>query len=244
MRSWAPRSTPAFASSTARRCTGDPRSGSGRRWPRGAPTRWSRRRSGRPTRRRPAPVRGPAPMVRADRPPAGPQPRRLAVAPRLDGAGARRRADRLARRDDLPAVGVRRARDGHADGPDPRRAGAVQPRRGPERPTGSCRSPRSSGSACSRCGRSARARAATTLPAGARRRRPHGLARGAAPLVPRGPRVTAAIPATSSAAHAIANAAAGGAPPLDPALRQHIGQLVARRLMTGNQLAGRRVEEA
>ena len=40
------------------------------------------------------------------------------------------------------------------------------------------------------------------------------------------PRVTVAIPATSSAAHAIANAAAGEAPPLDPALRERIGQLV------------------
>ena len=39
------------------------------------------------------------------------------------------------------------------------------------------------------------------------------------------PRVTAAIPATSSPAHAAANAAAGGAPPLDPALRARIGQL-------------------
>ena len=39
------------------------------------------------------------------------------------------------------------------------------------------------------------------------------------------PRVTVAIPATSSAAHAAANAAAGGAPPLDPALRERIGRL-------------------
>ena len=41
------------------------------------------------------------------------------------------------------------------------------------------------------------------------------------------PRVTVAIPATSSAAHATANAAAGVAPPLDPALRERIGRLAA-----------------
>ena len=41
------------------------------------------------------------------------------------------------------------------------------------------------------------------------------------------PRVTVAIPATSSAAHAAANASAGGAPPLAPALRERIGRLAA-----------------
>ena len=41
------------------------------------------------------------------------------------------------------------------------------------------------------------------------------------------PRVTAAIPATSSPAHAEANAAAGGAPPLDPRIRERIRELVA-----------------
>ena len=40
------------------------------------------------------------------------------------------------------------------------------------------------------------------------------------------PRVTVAIPATTSAAHAAANAAAGGMPPLDPDLRERIGRLV------------------
>jgi aryl-alcohol dehydrogenase-like predicted oxidoreductase len=39
------------------------------------------------------------------------------------------------------------------------------------------------------------------------------------------PRVTVAIPATTSAAHAAANAAAGATPPLDPALRETIGRL-------------------
>ena len=40
------------------------------------------------------------------------------------------------------------------------------------------------------------------------------------------PRVTATIPATSSTAHAASNAAAGGAPPLDPELRDRIGRLM------------------
>ena len=39
------------------------------------------------------------------------------------------------------------------------------------------------------------------------------------------PRVTVAVPATTSAAHATANATAGGAPPLDLALRERIGRL-------------------
>jgi diketogulonate reductase-like aldo/keto reductase len=43
------------------------------------------------------------------------------------------------------------------------------------------------------------------------------------------PRVTVAIPATTSAAHAAANAAAGAAPPLDPALRETIGRLARGR---------------
>lgn len=41
------------------------------------------------------------------------------------------------------------------------------------------------------------------------------------------PRVTVALPATESAAHARANAAAGSAPPLEPALRTLIGRLAA-----------------
>jgi len=43
------------------------------------------------------------------------------------------------------------------------------------------------------------------------------------------PRVTVAIPATTSAADAAANAAAGAAPPLDPALRETIGRLARGR---------------
>ncbi|HET9458262.1 MAG TPA: aldo/keto reductase [Candidatus Limnocylindrales bacterium] len=41
------------------------------------------------------------------------------------------------------------------------------------------------------------------------------------------PRVTVALPATGSAAHARANAAAGSAPPLEPALRALVGRLAA-----------------
>ncbi|MDQ3128860.1 MAG: hypothetical protein M3Q66_10490 [Chloroflexota bacterium] len=39
------------------------------------------------------------------------------------------------------------------------------------------------------------------------------------------PRVTVALPATASVEHANANAAAGGAPILDPELRGHIARL-------------------
>jgi diketogulonate reductase-like aldo/keto reductase len=42
------------------------------------------------------------------------------------------------------------------------------------------------------------------------------------------PRVTVAIPATSSAGHASANAAAGGMPPLDDAVRDMVGRLARR----------------
>ena len=45
-------------------------------------------------------------------------------------------------------------------------------------------------------------------------------------------RVTVAIPATTSSAHATANAAAGGAPPLDAALRERIGDPRWRRSLS------------
>ena len=81
-------------------------------------------------------VEGPSPfrattwlVRRADRPAPGPQPRRLARAPRVDGAGAQRRQHRIPGRDDLSALVVRRARTGHAERADPRDPGAAQPPR-------------------------------------------------------------------------------------------------------------------
>ena len=126
----------------------------------------------------------PARLVRRpDRPAPGPQPARLARAPRMDGAGARRRQCPLARRDDLPAVDVRRPRAGHAD-----RGGSTRSRcrstRANARPrSGSCRWPRTSVSAWWRCGRSARAGcSAGPFPARAGRGRAWRLGRGAAAL--------------------------------------------------------------
>ena len=122
-----------------------------------------------------------------DRPPPGPQPRRLARASRVDGARAQRRQHRASRRDDLPAVHVRHARTGHAHGPDPRHPGAAQPagarRRGADPAAGRRPRPRRARHAPVRRGGAAQAR----VPAGAGLSRSERLAGSAAPLVPRGP---------------------------------------------------------
>ena len=125
-------------------------------------TRSSRPRFGRVTsddgRRQFADQR---PLVRTRRPAAGPQPRRLAGAPRLDGAlnATAGHIAGLARRDDVPAIRVPRAGDGRH-----RPAGriyAVQvlfdPGPGRECPPHPAARRSTSAWACSRCARSARA---------------------------------------------------------------------------------------